>query len=177
MCPRLEPLRHRYVHHPLFPPSERYAYPLSVRQLIATVEQPCGIDLYGRCTYDPDLFPGNLAAAPPEALRGILQPGGSDVYGLGVVLWWLLTGQETPFEISVELDRVRFAGWADFYGLPVEGRREALLSRLEASLLPELRSALTQAEAVADWLLSALAEAPEDRWAAASRSPASFLPR
>ena len=59
-------------------------------------------------------FPGNLAAMPPEVLRGLLIPGASDVYGqalgsaarseivriesvasgLGILLWWLLTGQD-----------------------------------------------------------------------------------
>lgn len=105
-CERLAELRARYVHQPRFPAAERYSYPLPVDKLIAAIEKPCGIDPYAT-TYDPELFPGNLAAAPPEALRGRLQPGGSDVYGAGIVLWWLLTGSETPFEIDIQAGRGR----------------------------------------------------------------------
>ncbi|CAJ1354235.1 unnamed protein product [Effrenium voratum] len=89
--PRLERLRTRYVHHPRFPVSERYGYPLSVQRLINEIELPRGIDVY-QARYDCEAFPGNLAATPPEMLRGFLAPQ-SDVYGLGILYWWMLTGE------------------------------------------------------------------------------------
>ncbi|CAJ1429711.1 unnamed protein product [Effrenium voratum] len=92
--PRLERLRTRYVHHPRFPVSERYGYPLSVQRLINEIELPRGIDVY-QARYDCEAFPGNLAATPPEMLRGFLAPQ-SDVYGLGILYWWMLTGEAWP---------------------------------------------------------------------------------
>lgn len=166
--PRLKKLHSKYVHHPKFPAAERYAHPLPVGQLIATVEHPCGIDPYA-IRYDPEQFPGNCAATPPEVLRGRVVPGASDVYGLGVLLWWLLTGTETMFEVDVELDRVRFDGWAHFFRLPEEERRDELRRRLRAELLPELQVDATtpqDLQEVADWMLGAFAEAPEGRAAA-----------
>lgn len=162
---RLEQLRARYVHNPRFPPAERYAHPLTVKQLIVDIENPRGLDVY-RERYDPDLFPGNIAATPPEALRGILVPGFSDVYGLGVLLWQLLTEEETPFEVDVECERVHFSGWSQFYRLQEIERLNTLREHLDKELLPVLRSGFANAGPIQDisnWLVGALAEAPEDR--------------
>jgi len=168
-CERLRRLRTRYVHDPRFPASERYAHPLSLGRLITDVERPRGLDVYGRW-YDPDHFAGNLAATPPEALRGVLVPGLSDTYGVAVLLWQLLTGAETPFEVEVQCERVRFDGWARFYALPAPEQRASLRGRLEAALLPGVRGEAGPAvlDALADWLTGALAEAPEGRAAAAA---------
>ncbi|CAK9096382.1 unnamed protein product [Durusdinium trenchii] len=159
---KLERLRSRYVHHPRFPCSERYAYPQTLHRLIEKIEQPRNIDVYSAC-YDCEAFCGNLAATPPEVLRGLLTAGASDVYGVGILYWWLLTGEETPFEIHVDGDRISFPGWRRFYALSPQQQMEELHGRLRAAK-PEDTS---EAERSARWLCSALAEAPEDRASAA----------
>ncbi|CAE7354059.1 unnamed protein product [Symbiodinium natans] len=162
-CQPLEQFRARYVHHRRFPCCERYSYPLSIRRLVEEIEQPNAIDVY-TSRYDVEAFPGNLAAMPPEILRGLIVPGASDVYGLGILLWWLLTGQETPFHVNVEVDRVSFPGWAHFYRSTADVQMEELRSSL-ARATPTMPEPF-QSEVVR-WLRSALAEAPEDRvWAA-----------
>merc|ERR1712048_537660 len=45
---RLQKLRSRYIHHPRFPAAERYAHPLSVKQMIIGIERHCGMDVYQR---------------------------------------------------------------------------------------------------------------------------------
>jgi len=168
-CERLAQLRTKYLHHPRFPPSERYSFPMSVGRLIADVERPRGIDLYSGCAYDPEMLPGNLAATPPEALRGTLHPGASDVYGLGVLLWWFLTGEEAPFEIDITGDRASFVGWASFYKLTSAEQVATLRGELQRKLLPELRggaggsAAPDELDVAAGWLCAALAEVPEQR--------------
>lgn len=164
VCPRLERLRMRYLHHPRFPAAERYGHPLLLSRLISEIEQPRGLNVYAG-NYDPDHFAGSLAAAPPEALRGVLVPGFSDVYGVGVLLWQLLTGEETPFEIDVECDRVRFIGWDSFFASSPTEQCAFLRDRLESALLPQLRASCTTSdlEKLARWLSLALAEAPESR--------------
>ncbi|CAK0789802.1 unnamed protein product [Prorocentrum cordatum] len=171
-CARLERLRMRYVHHPRFPPAERYSYPLSVARMISDIERPRHINVYSEWC-DPDLFPGNLAAAPPEVLRGLLLPGLSDVYSVGVLLWQLLTIEETPFEIDMVADRIRFKGWDNFYSLPLVTRVAFLVDRLAANLRPHLRSELSRSDLqkLGTWFGDALAEAPEDRVRAADAGP------
>lgn len=171
-CDRMAALRSKYLHNPRFPASERYAFPLSVARLISDVERPRGLDVYTDRPYDPEMLPGNVAATPPEALRGMVQPGLSDVYGVGILLWWMLTGEETPFDIDVEGDRIVFVGWARFYALSQDELREELQAALRARLAPALRGAEPQAvDRVAAWLTALLAEAPEDRAAAAEAGP------
>lgn len=166
-CERLAKLRTKYLHHPRFPASERFGFPTSVAQLIADIERPRGLSVYSGpgTAYDPEMLPGNLAATPPEALRGTLQPGASDVYGVAILLWWLLTAEETPFEIDIDGDRAHFFGWADFYSRSGEEQLAWLREGLDRRCLPELRAEASpgQLSATAAWIAAALVEAPERR--------------
>jgi len=163
-CAQLEKIRQRYVRCPGFPASQRYSHPLPLVELIEKVEKPAGIDVYAGW-YDPDLLVGNPAANPPEALRGMVMPGYSDMYGLGVLLWNLLTGEETPFDIEVACDRVRFSGWAAYYTWSEHAQWTYLSRLLESRIRPDLASDMAKAEmqSIVTWFLHAFAEAPENR--------------
>jgi len=163
-CGQLEKIRSRYVRCRGFPASQRYAHPLPLVEVIEKIEKPAGINVYAEW-YDPDLFVGNPAANPPEALRGMVMPGYSDMYGLGVLLWSMLTGEESPFDIEVACDRVRYTGWEAFYSWSEESQRTYLSRRLEENILPGLAADVSQADmqSIITWLLHALAEAPENR--------------
>ncbi|CAE7843357.1 unnamed protein product, partial [Symbiodinium necroappetens] len=126
-CQPLERFRARYVHHRRFPCCARYSYPLSIRRLVEEIERPNTIDVYG-CCYDVEAFPGNLAATPPEVLRGLMVPGASDVYGLGILLWWLLTGQSFDCDVAC----MRGGYYVDGFSEPMQFVPENL--RLERSL-------------------------------------------
>jgi len=166
-CDRLATLRTKYIHNPRFPSWERHTFPMSIAKLISEVERPRNVEVYcGPGTlYDPELFTGNLAAAPPETLRGALLPGASDVYGVAVLLWWMLTGEESPFEIDISGERAEFVGWAFYYRQSSEEQLAFIRSNLERNLLSSLAAQLSKEElrSLASWLCSALAEAPERR--------------
>eukprot|EP00929_Paragymnodinium_shiwhaense_P059345 TRINITY_DN29723_c0_g1_i3.p1 TRINITY_DN29723_c0_g1~~TRINITY_DN29723_c0_g1_i3.p1 ORF type:complete len:820 (-),score=191.03 TRINITY_DN29723_c0_g1_i3:388-2763(-) len=168
---RLEKLRSKYVHHKRFPAAERYSYPVQLGRLIEAIEIPRQIKLYEQ-SHDPDIFPGNLAATPPEVLRGAVVPGQSDTYGVAVMLWQMLTTEETPFDIDVECERIRFEGWNSYYKLTESEKLTYLQDRLDRTLQPELKDdwvALPGKAGVFEWLREALAELPEERQSALER--------
>lgn len=76
----------------LAPSVGRFPRPQSLAHLL-DLERAHGLEVYGR-SYGGEAFCGNLAATPPEALRGRLLPGASDVYGVAVLYFSLLTGEE-----------------------------------------------------------------------------------
>ena len=93
---------------------------------------------------------GSLGFMSPEQFRGAIASAQDDVYGLGGVLFWMLTG-EFPNGATRQIATDRLAGTS------IE--RDATLAQLLASVDPDLRAIC----------LRALAFAPEDRYTSADR--------